>query len=209
MKLLFACLYLAPLALAQAAQPKPQPSHPLVSDGTRISVELKTTINAKKAKAGDPVKLEVTQDVRGADGQILIPSGAKLFGKVSVAVAITKQQPESQLSIVVERAEWKKGSADLNGFIVGGLSGVGRTDIVAVYVGGSQGSIAEGPAPPPSVYSRLPGEEADPRPPALSDVELKVADDPSIGSVLVSKKKDVVLESGTTFVIRHTILQKP
>lgn len=212
MKRLAACLFLLTLeALAQKNAGVSPPSSGDVSlpDGTRISVMLNTTLNAKKARVGDLVKLEVTRDVTTADGKVPIPAGSKLVGRVSVAMAFTKVNPESQLSIVVERAEWKKRRVVLNGFIVGSIRPPSTFDLMAVRIGGGQGSIAEGPSPPPSPYERLPGEQADPRHWALPDVELRVASDPSIGSVLVSRKKNVVLESGTTFVIRHTVLEKP
>jgi hypothetical protein len=211
MKLVLTFLCLLSFSFAQSgAQPaQPQPPPQGIPDGTRIFVTLNTTIDARKAAVGDPVKLEVTHGVRGADGKILIPAGAKLFGKVSVAVARSKQQPESQLSIVVQRALWKKGSADLNGFIAGGIDPpAGMRAPMEILVWGTQPSVADTTPPPPGTTIALPGE-GNQRRTGLPDVDLRIASDPTIGSVLVSKKKDVVLESDTTFVIRHTVLKKP
>jgi hypothetical protein len=64
---------------------------------------------------------------------------------------------------------------------------------------------AEAPGPTPNIP--LPSDQGDPRRAPVPDVELKVADNPKVGSVLISKKRDVELESGTTFVIRHTIVR--
>lgn len=211
MRYLYLVLCLTTLGFAQDAthsssSPSQQRSVP---DGTRISVELKNTLNAKRVKVGDPVRLEVAADVRGVDDKVLIPAGAKLFGRVSVAVPYSKQSGESQLSIVVERAEWKKGTADLNGFIVRGPRQPPRLGTADVPIGTGYDVLVlgEAPAPGPIPNIPLPGGQVDPRRAPLTDVELRVADDPKVGSVLISEKKDVVLESGTTFVIRHIIVR--
>jgi hypothetical protein len=211
MKKVLACVLLLGLTCAAQAAGNPQASAKEISvpDGTRIPVEITEAINAKKAKIGDLVKLEVTKDVLAADGSVLIPHSAKLFGKVAEAVARSKQNPESRLALVVEMAQWKGGWARLNGLIVGKIRPPVQfgLEVIEIRTGG-QGSIAEMASPPPSVYSRLPGDEADPRKSSsLPDVELRLADNPRVGSVLVSKKKDVVLEGGTTFVIQHTVVQ--
>src|SRR5262249_50874425 len=106
-------------------------------------------------------------------------------------------------------ATWKGGSARLHSLIVGQIRMPAQLAFgVAEIRTTGQGSIAEMAPPPPSVYTRLPGDEADPRKASnVPDVELQAADDPAIGSVLVSKKKDVVLEEGTTFVIRQTVIR--
>jgi hypothetical protein len=54
-----------------------------IPDGLVIPVEIKKTLNPKKMQVGDPVALEVTKDVRGPDGEVLIPKRAKAAGRVT------------------------------------------------------------------------------------------------------------------------------
>lgn len=212
MRHLLLFLSLAALSFAQTATQSPpsQSQQRLIPDGTHISVELNTTLNSKKAKVGDPVKLQVTEDTRSADGTVLIPAGAKLFGKVSLAVPYSKGSGESRLSIVVERAEWKKGSATLNGFIAGRIvpPPYSLRNLVDQYVWVEvpPGTTYPGPTsiPPRGTVSTAESRGQRPHP---AESQLRMADDPKIGSELVSKKKDVELESGTTFVIRHIIVR--
>jgi hypothetical protein len=64
-------------------QPTPSGTEVLIPDGTQIYAELKSGLDANKAKAGDGVKLEVMKDIRSQQTKVvLIPQGAKLFGEV-------------------------------------------------------------------------------------------------------------------------------
>lgn len=79
-----------------------------LSGRTALQVELEHNIDAKKAKPGDPVEARLTEDVK-ADGKIVLHRGARLVGHVSEAQARSKENPESRLGIVFDKAAGKHG----------------------------------------------------------------------------------------------------
>lgn len=81
---------------------------PLIGGGTGVIAELWKSVNAKKAKPGDRVKAEVMQDVLYR-GKVVVRMGSKLIGHVAMAKARTKEDEESQLSIIFDKAELKGG----------------------------------------------------------------------------------------------------
>jgi hypothetical protein len=81
-----------------------------------IQAELKKEITSRRSHPGQDVWLVVTEDLRAQDGSVLIPLGAKLSGKVSVARKRSGDDPAA-LSFVVNKAEWKNGSMPLNATI--------------------------------------------------------------------------------------------
>ncbi len=200
MKLIAACVLLtSQLAIAQGAPSASPPVTVKVPHDTRISVMLTKDLDAAKAKPDDPVKLEAMASVKGPDGKVLIPEGAKLLGRVTHVQVWSKQQPESQLSIVVESAAWKKHAATLRAFVSGGLRIMAQgVEIVVVSTTGER--------PPAAILAQagITGPEAsDPRAQALEGIELKTAPNANLGSLLVSKKRNVRIPSGTLFDIRH------
>lgn len=81
---------------------------PVIGAGTGIVAELSRPVNAKKAKPGDRIKAQVIQDVLYR-GKVVIRAGSKLIGHVTRAKAHSEEDPESQLSIVFDKAELKGG----------------------------------------------------------------------------------------------------
>jgi hypothetical protein len=75
---------------------------------TALQAELTRGIDAKKAKPGDPVEAKLTQDVK-SDGKVVLHRGARLVGHVSEARARDKENPESRLGIVFDKASGKHG----------------------------------------------------------------------------------------------------
>jgi len=135
---------------------------PLIGAGTGVVAELSNNINAKKAKPGDRVKAQVTQDVLYR-GKIVMRVGTKLIGHVQAAKPFTKEDPDSQLNIVFDRAELKGGGElALMGSIRAlaptvNVSMVDRPDQMAMpAVTGVQG-IMRGPAPVGGGPSRTSG----------------------------------------------------
>ena len=54
-----------------------------IAPGSVIPVELKKTIDAKKVKPGDPIEASVTQDLKAANGEIIVPKDTKVIGHVT------------------------------------------------------------------------------------------------------------------------------
>lgn len=77
-------------------------------DGTPILVELTKTLNAKKTRVGDEVKAEVIQDVV-VHGKIAVREGSKLLGHVTQVKPFTKEDGESVIGMVFDRAKLKGG----------------------------------------------------------------------------------------------------
>lgn len=76
--------------------------------GTAVEASLSKSVDAKKAKPGDPVEARVQKDVKSA-GHVVVPKGAKLVGHVTQAQAREKGKAESALGIAFDRAVLKNG----------------------------------------------------------------------------------------------------
>lgn len=98
-----------------SAQPIAQPTTaqtsgtPRIAPGSVIPVQLTKSIDAKKVKSGDPIEAKVTQDLKAANGELIVPKDTKVVGHVTEAQARNKEQKESQVSIAFDRAVMKNG----------------------------------------------------------------------------------------------------
>lgn len=79
-----------------------------LASGTTLQAELTKPLDARKAKPGDQVTAKLTQDVK-ADGKVVVHKGSKLIGHVTEAQPHSKEQKESRLGIVFDKAELKGG----------------------------------------------------------------------------------------------------
>src|SRR5882724_6014758 len=79
-----------------------------LSEGATFNAELNSSIDSKKAKAGDPVAAHTTEAVKSG-GKVVIPKGAKLIGHVTQASAKSKGETESALGVVFDKAILKNG----------------------------------------------------------------------------------------------------
>jgi len=79
-----------------------------VLSGTDLVGELNKSIDSKKVKPGDTVKGTVTQDVL-AHGKIIIPRGSKLLGHVTEVKTRSKDDQESRLGMIFDKAVEKDG----------------------------------------------------------------------------------------------------
>src|ERR1043166_9298015 len=79
-----------------------------LSSGTTLQAELSKSLDAKKAKPGDEVSAKLTQDVK-SNGKVVLHKGSKLVGHVTEAQARSKENAESKLGIVFDKAVLKGG----------------------------------------------------------------------------------------------------
>ncbi|HET9280719.1 MAG TPA: hypothetical protein VFR24_02040 [Candidatus Angelobacter sp.] len=79
-----------------------------LSSGTAMQAELTKSLDAKKAKPGDQVTAKLTQDVK-QNGKVVLHKGSKLVGHVTEAQAKSKENAESKLGVVFDKAELKGG----------------------------------------------------------------------------------------------------
>ena len=79
-----------------------------IQPGAVIPAELDKSLDAKKAKAGEPVMAKVSQDLV-SKGQVVIPAGSKITGHVTQAQA-HKGDTASQLGIAFDQIALKNGT---------------------------------------------------------------------------------------------------
>jgi len=84
-----------------------------IAPGSVIPVQLTTTIDAKKAKPGDPVTAKVSMDLKTNGGEVIVPKDTQIMGHVTEAQARSKEQKESQVGIAFDRAVLKDGEIPL------------------------------------------------------------------------------------------------
>jgi hypothetical protein len=102
-----------PTSAPTGANQAQAPSTPRIAPGSVIPVQLTKTIDAKKAKTGDPIVAKVTMDMTTSTGEVLVPKDAKVMGHITEAQARTKEQKESQVGIAFDRAVLKGGEVPL------------------------------------------------------------------------------------------------
>ena len=102
---------------AHSAQDQNRQNSLSLASGTALQAELTKPVDAKKAKPGDQVTAKLTQDVK-SDGRVVLHKGSKLIGHVTEAQARSKEQAESKLGIIFDKAELKGGEeASINAVI--------------------------------------------------------------------------------------------
>jgi hypothetical protein len=108
-----------------------------LDDGSILYAELSKTVDAKKAKAGDPVSAVLLADVL-SHGKIVARRDAKLVGHVTEAQPHSKDTPESRLGIVFDKVILKDGQEIPFVSVLMALSPAPRLQVESV----------SGPAPP-------------------------------------------------------------
>ncbi len=179
-----------------------------------IRAVMRNTINARKAQPGDRVQMSVQDGPAKSRNGVEIPQGATLVGRVVDAAAWSKRSPESRLGIVVERAEWNGKSVPLKAFIVGQLSfiqepsrhrSMGPTAILtgkpngpAINFGGTLADEFD--------RSRAQTRDYDYYPMLMpfipNDTNLQPAAQPGSAPVLISHKRNVVLDETQVLILR-------
>ena len=189
-----ACLILV-LSLATLAQ-----EAPTLPSGLQFPARMVSGVNAKKAKVGDEVKLEMAVIVRGPNDTIALPRGAKLIGTVTQASNRKAGGGVSSLSFVVTRAEWKGGSLALYAV---------PSAVAAPRAGGSQ-DPSEGRDIRESRNINTSSNTTDSAALMasaiandLKGVEIKDTGDPRTATAVVSDKRDVSIPAGTIVTLRQ------
>ena len=115
MKRFFTATVIAGLGFASFAIALPQttgsstgPAMSGMEDGSILYAELSKTVDAKKAKVGDPVTAQLLADVV-ARGKIVVRRDSKLIGHVTEAQPRSKENPESRLGIAFDKIIVKGG----------------------------------------------------------------------------------------------------
>src|SRR6266849_2437469 len=79
-----------------------------LSSGTAMNATLSQPVDAKKNKPGDQVTAKTTEATK-SEGKVVIPKGSKLVGHVTECKQRSKEEKESALGIVFDKAMLKNG----------------------------------------------------------------------------------------------------
>src|SRR5712664_2402143 len=79
-----------------------------LSNGTAMNATLSQPVDAKKNKPGDQVTARTTEATK-SEGKVVIPKGSKLIGHLTECKPRSKEEKESALGIVFDRAILKNG----------------------------------------------------------------------------------------------------
>jgi hypothetical protein len=79
-----------------------------LSDGTAVNATLSQLVDAKKNKPGDQVTAKTTEATK-SEGKTVIPKGSKLVGHVTECKQRSKEEKESAVGIVFDKAILKNG----------------------------------------------------------------------------------------------------
>jgi len=201
-----------------------------VAPGSVIPAELTKSVDAKKAKQGDPVQAKTTQELLSRDGHVAVPLGSKIEGHVTEAKPHEKGESPSTLGIVFDKMVFKDGhevpmsamiqalAPSLENMNPGGdpmsqpgMPGTTPSQPSGGMYGGMTRPAGSSPAENPSGgmgtggtgnAGNAPGRNG---PGRLSTNAQGVVGIPGVsmqGDVLTSQKKNVKLESGTQLMLR-------
>jgi hypothetical protein len=206
-----------------------QASH--FAPGTKLRVELDKTIDAKKAKPGDPVLVKTLDEMKSG-GEVVAPRGSKIIGHVVAASAHEKGSP-SRLEIAFDKFDMEHGTeapmkatvqalakpaanpsmatGDANPAPSGGAP-MGPSSTRGGMPQGGGGAGQPGVAPNAGTMGS-PGGASDGVPPQSGRIslnaegvegmpELSLTPGPAQDSILTSEKHNVKLESGTQMILR-------
>jgi hypothetical protein len=81
-----------------------------LDSGTRLSGELQSAVDVRRAKVGDQVLLKTTQAIK-SQGHTVVPKGSRLVGHVTEVAQRGKGNGESRIGILFDRLE--QGSLDV------------------------------------------------------------------------------------------------
>ncbi|HLV88125.1 MAG TPA: hypothetical protein VKV39_14160 [Candidatus Sulfotelmatobacter sp.] len=183
---MFAAIFLA-LSFPQTAIAPPPDSANEVS----IYAELKKPLSSS-IEVGHEIQLVVAKDVHRSDGAILIPHGAKLTAKITLARPPANDQPAA-LAFVAEKAEWKKQSMPLNASIDRVESmGIDRRNQDCLPDLGRAGG-----APCGGVSETILGVPA--------ECKVGKADPNSEENAVVCRKREVAFKSGAIIVLKEKL----
>jgi hypothetical protein len=88
-----------------------------LESGTRINGELQNAVDVKNARVGDEVVLKTTQSIK-QNGEIVIPKGTRLLGRVIDVQQRSSSNGASRLGLVFDRVQGKSLDTPINASIV-------------------------------------------------------------------------------------------
>ena len=118
----------SPSAAAPGNAPDNSQTALRLAPGSIIPGVLTHTVDAKKAKSGDPVQAKVAEDLKTNDGQVLVPKDTVIVGHVTAAQPHSKGTT-SELGVVFDHAVLKGGNSAALPIAVQAIIGNNQNDI--------------------------------------------------------------------------------
>ncbi len=123
--------------------------------GARLNAELKSTLDAHKAKVGQKVTAVVRSNVK-SHGRVIIPKGAKLYGTVTAVTRASKKNKQSAVGVLFYRAVTKHHRVIplraaisrvlfVPGLAANGMANMGMDSPMGGMAGGGMGGGMAGP----------------------------------------------------------------
>jgi len=81
-----------------------------LQSNTQLAAQLENSLDARNAKVGDRVALKTTNAIK-QNGEVIVPKGARLLGRVTEVQKRTKENGESRIGVLFDRLQ--KGALDM------------------------------------------------------------------------------------------------
>ena len=200
-----------------------------LAPGSTILAELNSSVDSKKAKAGDPITAHTSEALKSADDRLIMPRGTKIEGRITQATARNKGdkgENEAALGIQFDKAVLKDGGEIPLNVIIQALAAPvsfsAPSDLgSSPRVGTTQTSpMRNAPNAPPGAQIPSAGDEPESRPNSSEQAPSQALDAKSRGviglrgitlnaepannraaSVVVSNGKSVHLDGGTRMLL--------
>lgn len=125
----------------------PQSLPAVVTAGTTISARLETTVATATSEVGDGVQAVIAKDIRDAKGEVSVPRGSRLKGRVETLQAGTPGSNDAHVRLVFREVELPDGRQIptwiTNSFAVRAPRRTVRY-VIAVSAGGIAGALIGG-----------------------------------------------------------------
>ncbi len=113
----------------------------LLESGTSLDAKLLSTLDVKKSEVGDEVVLKTTKSIK-QDGDVIVPKGTKLIGRITEVQRKTDQDKTSKISMVFESLQNKNLTTPINASIVSIAKAGGNVQATDLF--GSSSTSASG-----------------------------------------------------------------
>jgi hypothetical protein len=200
-----------------------------LAPGSTILAELNSSVDSKKAKAGDPITAHTSEALKSTDDRLIMPRGTKIEGRITQATARNKGdkgENEAALGIQFDKAVLKDGGEIPLNVIIQALAAPASysapSDLgTSPRVGTTQTSpMRNAPNAPPGAQIPSAGDEPESRPNSSQQAPSQSLDAKSRGviglrgitlnaepannrpaSVVISNGKSVHLDGGTRMLL--------
>jgi hypothetical protein len=132
----------------QTGKQSNQTDNLILNSATNIEAQLESALDVRKSKPGDSVVLQTTKAVK-QNGEVIIPKGARLIGRVTEVQQKTKDNAASKLGVVFERLQGKNLDAPVSATIVSitqATASAEAGDLFGANAAGSSNSSGSGSA---------------------------------------------------------------